>query len=101
MKTLVERAYLICSTPSLLEKELNHIRTGFRNTNGYPNWIINQLFKKVKAKKRDPLPNSNVSNKNEAPQTSNQTIVEKHDDKKLSSYDTISRRKKRIGYEVS
>ena len=41
LKTLVERAYLICSTPSLLEKELTHIRTVFRNTNGYCNWIIN------------------------------------------------------------
>ena len=82
LKTLVERAYLICSTPSLLEKELTHIRTVFRNTNGYPNWIINQVFKQVKAKQRDPMPNSNVSNEIEAAQTSNQTIVEKHDDKK-------------------
>ena len=82
LKALVERAYLICSTPSLLEKELTHIRTVFRNTNGYPNWIINQVFKQVKAKQRDPMPNSNVSNEIEAAQTSNQTIVEKHDDKK-------------------
>ena len=66
LKTLVERAYLICSTPSLLEKELTHIRTVFRNTNAYPNWIINQVFKQVKPKQRDPVPNSNVSNKNEA-----------------------------------
>ena len=68
--------------PGLLEKELTHIRTVFRNTNGYPNWIINQVFKQVKAKQRDPMPNSNVSNEIEAAQTSNQTIVEKHDDKK-------------------
>ena len=82
LKTSIERAYLICSTPSLLGKELTHIRTVFRNTNGQPCWIINQLFKQVKAKQRDPIPNSNVSNANEAVQTSNQTIVEKHDDKK-------------------
>ena len=44
------------------------------------------------------MPNSNVSNENEAAQTSNQTIVKKHDDKKTSSYDTISRRKRRTGY---
>ena len=37
MKTLVERAYLIYSTQSLLEKELTHIRTVFRNKNGYTN----------------------------------------------------------------
>ena len=29
------------------------------------------------------MPNSNVSNENEATQTSNQTIVEKHDDKNI------------------
>ena len=77
-----DKLHQITSTPSLLEKELTHIRTVFRNTNGYLNWIINQVFKQVKAKQRDPMPNSNVSNKIEAAQTSNQTIVEKHDDKK-------------------
>ena len=41
-----------------------------------------QVFEQVKAKQRDPVPN-NVSNQNEATQTSNQTIVEKCDDKKL------------------
>ena len=65
-----------------MEKELTYIRTVFRDTNGYPNSIINQVFKQVKAKQRDPMPNSNVSNEIEAAQTSNQTIVEKHDDKK-------------------
>ena len=70
------RAYLICSIPSLLEKELTHIRTVLRSTNGYPNWIINQVFKQIKAKQKDPVPNSNVSNENEAVQTSNQTIIE-------------------------
>ena len=43
--------------------------------------MINQVFKQVKAKQRDPVPNSNISNENEAAETSNQTIVEKHDDK--------------------
>ena len=82
LKTLVERAHLICSTPSLLEKELTHIRTVFRNINGNPNWIIDQVFKQVKAKQKDPVPNSNVSNENEATETSNQTTIEKHNDKK-------------------
>ena len=68
-KTLVERGYLICLTPNLLEKEITRVRTVLRNTNGYPNWIINQIFKQVKAKPREPVPNSNVSNENEAAQT--------------------------------
>ena len=42
-----------------------------------------QVFEQVKAKQRDPVPNNNVSNQNEATQTNNQTIVEKCDDKKL------------------
>ena len=44
LKGLVKRKYLLCSTPRLLEKEPTHIRTNFRNTNGYPNWVINQVF---------------------------------------------------------
>ena len=69
LKTLVEREYLICSTPRLLEKELTHIRTVFRNTNGYPYLVINQVFEQVKAKQRDTVPTSNVSNENEVTQT--------------------------------
>ena len=52
-------------------KELTHIRTIFRNTNGYPNWIINQVFEEIKVKQRDPVQNSNVSNENEVTQNSN------------------------------
>ena len=40
------------------------------------------MFKQVKAKQRDPVPNSNISNENEAAQTSNQAIDQKDDDKK-------------------
>ena len=60
LKTLVERAYIVCATSNLLGKELTHIRIAFTNTNVYPNWIINQVFKQVKARQRDPMPNSNV-----------------------------------------
>ena len=42
-----------------------------------------QVFEQVKAEKRNPVPNNNVTNQNEATQTSNQTIAEKCDDKKL------------------
>ena len=54
LKTLVGRAYLICSTPSPLKKELTHIRIVFRNINGYHFWMINQVFKQVKAKQKRP-----------------------------------------------
>ena len=52
------------------------------NTNSYPNWIIDQVFKLVKAKQRDTVPKKIISNENEAAQTSNQTTIEKHNDKK-------------------
>ena len=64
-----------------MEKELTHITIVFRNTNGYPNWIINQVFKQIKVKQRDPAPNSHVSSENEVTQHRSQAIVEKHDDK--------------------
>ena len=41
---------------------------------------------------------SKYKNKNDALQTSNQTIVEKHDDEKTCPYDNMSRIKKRTGY---
>ena len=44
----------------------------FRNTNS----TINQVFKQIKVKQKDPIPKSNVSNENEATQTSNQTTAE-------------------------
>ena len=66
LKPLVERAYLICSTPNYWQKELIHIRTVFRNTNDCPHWIINQIFEQIKVKQRDPVPNSNGSNENQA-----------------------------------
>ena len=58
----------------------NRTDTVSRNTNGYPTWVINQVFQQIKVKCRYPVPNSNVSN--ETTQTSNQITVEKHDDKK-------------------
>ena len=48
------------------------IKSVFRNTN----CIINQVFKQIKVKQKDPIPNSNVSNENEATQTSNQITAE-------------------------
>ena len=63
-----------------MEKELTHITIVFRNTNGYLHWIITQVFKQIKVKQRNPVPNSHVSSENEATQHRSQTIVEEHDD---------------------
>ena len=39
---------MICSNQSLLEKELEHLKSAFRKKNGYPLWVINQVMESVK-----------------------------------------------------
>ena len=77
-----------------MEKELAYISTVFRNTNFYPNWIIDQAFEQVKVKLKDPMQNSNVPNpkwshKNQWLNNSSKTRWQK-----VSPYDTISRKKR-------
>ena len=45
-RTLIERAYVICSTPKLRRKEINHLKYVFRDYNNYPMWVINQIENK-------------------------------------------------------
>ena len=40
LKTLVERAYIVCSTNELLPKELKYFVKVFRETNNYPLYVI-------------------------------------------------------------
>ena len=49
-KTLVHRAYDICSTNQYLEIELKHIQSSFNNWNGYPHWVVSRVFKGIKEK---------------------------------------------------
>ena len=44
--------------------------------------INKELIEQINVKQWDPVTNSSASNENETTQTNNQTIVEKHDDKK-------------------
>ena len=48
LKSLISRAYMICSNQSLLEKELKHLKNSFHKKNGYPMWMINQVMETVK-----------------------------------------------------
>ena len=48
LKTLFNRAYIVCSTDYNLRKELDHIRHVFQKYNNHPRWIIKQVGKKVK-----------------------------------------------------
>ena len=40
LKTLVERAYIVCSTNELLPEELKYFVKVFRETNNYPHYVI-------------------------------------------------------------
>ena len=48
LKSLISRAYMICSNQSLQEKELKHLKDTFHKKNGYPLWMINQVNETVK-----------------------------------------------------
>ena len=47
LKSLITRAYVICSNESLLEKELERLKNAFHKKNGYALWMINQNKKTV------------------------------------------------------
>ena len=44
LKTLIRRAYTICSNDKLLKKELDHLEKCFTKVNGYPKWLLKQTF---------------------------------------------------------
>ena len=50
LKTLTKRAYDVCSTQELLQKELNCIEKVFRVDNKYPNWVIEKFLQQAKQK---------------------------------------------------
>ena len=52
LKTLTKRAYDVCSTQELLQKELNYIEKVFRVDNKYPNWVIKKVFQQAKQKQQ-------------------------------------------------
>ena len=55
IKTLTHRAHTICSTPKLLEKELNHLEEVLGHCK-YPKWAIRKVFKKQHRKERKQTP---------------------------------------------
>ena len=44
LRTVIKRAYVICSTTDLPEKELDHISFVFRKYNNLPKWVIDQVL---------------------------------------------------------
>ena len=62
LKTLVSRAYDICSTEKYLKEELNYIKTVFKHQNSYPSWVIDKIIKQVQQAQKNP---TNIANENE------------------------------------
>ena len=52
IKTLTHRAYTICSTPKLLEEELNHLEEALGHCK-YPKWAIKKIFKQQQNRKEN------------------------------------------------
>ena len=48
LKTIIRRAYSICSTPDYLQKELDHIAYVFEKFHNCPKWVVKQLWEEVK-----------------------------------------------------
>ena len=62
LKTLVTRAFDICSTDDYLKEELEHIRTVFHHRNSYSLWTINKVIDDAK---KIPSANENDSSSND------------------------------------
>ena len=62
LKTLVTKAFDICSADEYLKEELEHIRKVFHHRNNYPLWVINKVIDDAK---KIPSANENDSSNNE------------------------------------
>ena len=52
LRTLVNRAYLVCSNKELLHKELAYLKSVFLKKNGYPLSTVKQLMKEIEEKQK-------------------------------------------------
>jgi len=62
VKTLVERAIMICSNEIILNKELQYIENQLIRKNGYPKWIVDNVMHDILEKERASNTNQNDSN---------------------------------------
>ena len=61
LKTLAERAYIMCSTNELLQMELKYLEKVFHDTNNYPQYIIEQILKQVQNKQNQQNVNAPIA----------------------------------------
>ena len=64
LKTLIERAYLICSTDELRNRELEHIEKVFYENNSYPKYVIKQVLQQISEQHNNETNGTDNSNNN-------------------------------------
>ena len=77
LKTLTQRAYIICSTAELLDTELKYLEKVFVEKNNYLKWVIRQIFTQVKFindSNSSPLIIETI----EVPANENEIVIKKH-----------------------
>ena len=62
LRTLIRRAYTVCSNDNLLQKELHHIETCFTEFCGCPKWLLKQTLDSFKNNNKNH--NNNINNEN-------------------------------------
>ena len=50
LRTIITRAFEICSTNKFLEEEIEYIRAVFYHRNNYPLWVIDKIINELKEK---------------------------------------------------
>ena len=77
LKTITQRAYVICSITELLDTELKQLEQVFVEKNNYPKWVMRQIFTQVKF-----INDSNLSppttETRKVPANENETVTKKH-----------------------
>ena len=66
LRTLIRRAYTVCSNVKLLREELQHIEKSFTDFDGYPKWLLKQTLDSFENNKKNHNNNINNENHNDA-----------------------------------
>ena len=69
LRTLVQRAYLVCSTETHLKEEPTYLEKVFLEKNNYPKYVISQVFTQVKEEHKSRNYNNNIKNSISVPIT--------------------------------
>ena len=60
LKTLIDCAYLIYSSPEFWKQEIQYLKQVFHKKNDYPKWFINQVVQQVEAKHQTVTHSNNL-----------------------------------------